>query len=122
MSRIKACVVVVLAALASASQLRPETLVSSQLPVDTKLRRILSERIKGFEDRVSITVGVIGPQGRRIVSSGATGTGASRPATGDTIYEIGSITKVFTALLSRIWWSITRVRSTTLARRTCRVT
>jgi D-alanyl-D-alanine-carboxypeptidase/D-alanyl-D-alanine-endopeptidase len=99
MNRMMICAIVVLAEVASASQLRPETQVSSQLPVDSELRRILSERIKGFEERVSITVGVIGPQGRRIVSKGAVGTNDSQPATGDTTYEVGSITKVFTALL-----------------------
>ena len=99
MNRMMICAIVVLAGVASAAQPRRETQASSQLPVDSELRKILSERIKGFENRASITLGVIGPQGRRIVSYGAAGPGSSKPADGDTIYEIGSITKVFTALL-----------------------
>jgi CubicO group peptidase (beta-lactamase class C family) len=95
------CAIVVLTHAPSASQPSPQSQVSSgqQLPGDSELRQIISERIKGFEDRVSITVGVIGPQGRRIVAYGADGTNTTRPATAETIYEIGSITKVFTSLL-----------------------
>jgi CubicO group peptidase (beta-lactamase class C family) len=95
------CAIVLLTQAASASQPRSETQVSSgqQLPADSEIRRVILERIKGFENRVSITVGVIGPQGRRIVSYGSLGTNNPRPATGDTLYEIGSITKVFTSLL-----------------------
>jgi len=101
MNRMMVCAIVVLTQAASASQPRAETQVSSgqQLPADFEIRQIISDRIKGFENRVSITVGVIGPQGRRIVSYGSLGTNNPRPATGDTIYEIGSITKVFTSLL-----------------------
>ena len=99
MSRTMMCAIVILAGVASASQLRLESQGSWQVPVDAEIRRILSERIKGFENRVSITVGVIGPHGQRIVSYGVGGTNDSRPATGETIYEIGSITKVFTAVL-----------------------
>jgi CubicO group peptidase (beta-lactamase class C family) len=42
---------------------------------------------------------VIGPEGRRIVAAGSTGANDPRPVDGDTVYEIGSITKVFTSLL-----------------------
>jgi len=101
MKRMMICAVVVLTEAASASQPRSETQVSSglQLPGDSEIRQIISDRIKGFENRVSITVGIIGPQGRRIVSYGSSGTNTPRSSTGETIYEIGSITKVFTSLL-----------------------
>jgi CubicO group peptidase (beta-lactamase class C family) len=95
------CAIVVLTLAASALQSRSETQFSAeqQLPSDSDIRQIISDRIGGFEDRVSITVGIVGPQGRRIVSHGSLGTNQPRPANGDTIYEIGSITKVFTSLL-----------------------
>ena len=70
-----------------------------QLRSDAEIRRILAERIKGFEQRVGLVVGVIGPEGRKIVAYGSMGVNDPRPVNGDTLYEIGSITKVFTSLL-----------------------
>jgi len=69
-----------------------------QVRSDADIRRILTERLKGFEHSVSIVVGTIGPEGRRIVAIGSTGMNG-RPVDGDTLYEIGSITKAFTSLL-----------------------
>jgi CubicO group peptidase (beta-lactamase class C family) len=71
---------------------------ASQLRSDADVRRILTDRLKGFEDRVSIVVGVIGPEGRRVVAHGSTAL-KGRPVDGDTLYEVGSITKVFTSLV-----------------------
>ena len=76
-----------------------QTAWAAQLPADADIRRILTERLKGFEQRVSIVVGTIGPDGRRVVAYGSMGMNDSRPVDGDTLYEIGSITKVFTSLI-----------------------
>jgi D-alanyl-D-alanine-carboxypeptidase/D-alanyl-D-alanine-endopeptidase len=46
-----------------------------------------------------IVVGVIDAGGRRVVGYGAMSAGDPRPVAGQTLFEIGSITKVFTALL-----------------------
>ena len=70
-----------------------------QVPPDEEIRKILAERIDTYHQSVGIVVGVIEPQGRRIVSYGALAKGDTRPLDGDTLYEIGSITKVFTSLL-----------------------
>jgi CubicO group peptidase (beta-lactamase class C family) len=72
---------------------------TSQLRYDAGIRTILTTRLQGFEKSVSIVVGVIGPEGRRIVAHGAMGMSDPRPVSGDTLYETGSITKVFTSLL-----------------------
>jgi CubicO group peptidase (beta-lactamase class C family) len=72
------------------------------LPSDAEIHRILAERIHalaGEDDGIGIVVGVIGPQGRRIVSYGHGDHGDLRPLDGDTGFEIASVTKVFTALL-----------------------
>jgi D-alanyl-D-alanine-carboxypeptidase/D-alanyl-D-alanine-endopeptidase len=69
-------------------------------PSDAEIRPILAERIDLQKQGVGIVVGVIDPHGRRIVAYGAPEKGDKRPLDGDTLFEIGSITKVFTALLA----------------------
>jgi CubicO group peptidase (beta-lactamase class C family) len=66
---------------------------------DEEIRKILIERIDAQHQSVGIVVGVITPQERRIVAYGHLAQGDQRPLNGDTIFEIGSATKVFTALL-----------------------
>jgi D-alanyl-D-alanine-carboxypeptidase/D-alanyl-D-alanine-endopeptidase len=73
------------------------------LPPDADIRKLLAERVGALtapqEDGVGIVIGMAGPQGRRLVSYGHVGQGDPRPLDGDTAFEIGSVTKVFTALL-----------------------
>jgi D-alanyl-D-alanine-carboxypeptidase/D-alanyl-D-alanine-endopeptidase len=68
-------------------------------PSDADIRQILVDRIDKQKQGVGIVVGVIDAKGRRIVSYGGLEKGDKRPLDGDTLFEIGSITKVFTALL-----------------------
>jgi serine-type D-Ala-D-Ala carboxypeptidase/endopeptidase len=64
-----------------------------------EIREILVKRIDQQKQAVGIVVGVIEPGGRRVVAYGNLANGDSRTLDGDTIFEIGSITKVFTSLL-----------------------
>jgi len=50
-------------------------------------------------DDVCMVVALVDEDGTRILSAGKLGTDAGNPATGDTLFEIGSCTKTFTALL-----------------------
>lgn len=68
-------------------------------PSDSDIRQILINRIDKEKQSVGIVVGVIDAKGRRIVSYGSLEKGDKRVLDGDTLYEIGSITKVFTSLL-----------------------
>jgi CubicO group peptidase (beta-lactamase class C family) len=72
---------------------------NSPVPSDSEIRKILVERIDAFHQGVGIVVGVIEPKGRRVVGYGSLDKGDPRPLNGDTIFEIGSATKVFTSLL-----------------------
>lgn len=73
--------------------------VASNIPTDDEIRRILVQRVDEFHQSVGIVVGIITPEGRRVITYGALDKGDSRPLTGDTVFEIGSVTKVFTSLL-----------------------
>ena len=64
-----------------------------------EIREILVKRIDQQKQAVGIVVGVIEPDGRRVVAWGNLANSDPRTLDGDTIFEIGSITKVFTSLV-----------------------
>jgi CubicO group peptidase (beta-lactamase class C family) len=84
---------------APATQSQPRSVAQAALPSDAEIRQMLVDRIDVEHRTVGIVVGLITPQGRRIVSYGHLEKGDSRPLDGNTIFEIGSISKVFTSLL-----------------------
>lgn len=69
------------------------------VPSDDEILEILRQRVGERADRIGIVVGVVEPDGRRVVAHGSPGENARRAVDGDTVFEIGSVTKVFTALL-----------------------
>lgn len=75
------------------------TPASQSPPSNSEIHKILCERIGEQERSAGIIVGVIEPQGRRIISYGHRDIRGDRPLDGDTVFEIASVTKVFTALL-----------------------
>jgi D-alanyl-D-alanine-carboxypeptidase/D-alanyl-D-alanine-endopeptidase len=72
---------------------------ASELPTDAAIRDNLALRLDRQRDGVGIVVGVIDRDGRRIVAHGRYMRGSRRQVDGDTLFEIGSNTKVFTSLL-----------------------
>lgn len=85
--------------------LSASTLTLAQAPAanvvasSADIRKILAERVDTYRQSVGIVVGVIEPSGRRIVTYGRASANASRALDGDTVFEVGSMTKVFTSLL-----------------------
>lgn len=63
------------------------------------IRQILQDRIDKNKKSVGIVVGVIDPNGSRVVGYGKLGKDNNQEPDGNTVYEIGSITKVFTSIL-----------------------
>src|SRR5437667_11013082 len=75
---------------------------SGDLLNDSEIRRLAAQRIKalgGEQNGVGIVVGTISSEGRKIISAGECSLDDPHPPDGDTVFEIGSVTKVFTALL-----------------------
>ena len=70
----------------------------SSLPTDEQVRDLLRQRIDVEKRGVSIVVGLVDAQGSRVVPYGLTSKDGSA-VNGTTLYEIGSVTKVFTDLV-----------------------
>jgi D-alanyl-D-alanine-carboxypeptidase/D-alanyl-D-alanine-endopeptidase len=69
------------------------------LPTDEAVRDILHQRIAVAERGVGLVVALVDETGARVVSYGRATSGEARPVDGDTVFQVGSVTKVFTALL-----------------------
>jgi serine-type D-Ala-D-Ala carboxypeptidase/endopeptidase len=71
----------------------------ADLPSDAQIRSYLRNCIERDHWGVGIVAGIIDEHGSRIISCGKLDHGSSAGVDGDTLFEIGSITKTFTALL-----------------------
>jgi D-alanyl-D-alanine-carboxypeptidase/D-alanyl-D-alanine-endopeptidase len=80
---------------ASGGQAPPASLVAP----DSAIRAMLARRVDDEHQSVGIVVGIVEPAGRRIIAYGHLGATDRRPVDGNTLFEIGSISKVFTSLL-----------------------
>jgi CubicO group peptidase (beta-lactamase class C family) len=69
------------------------------VPSTGEIREILVRRVDQQKQAAGMVVGVIEPNGRRVVAYGNLAKGDARAVDGETIFEIGSISKIFTSLL-----------------------
>jgi D-alanyl-D-alanine-carboxypeptidase/D-alanyl-D-alanine-endopeptidase len=83
----------------AAAAILPALAASAEVPSNAGIRKILAERLGREDLGVGIVVGVIDANGRRVVSYGQLAKDDKRPLDGDTVFEIGSVTKVFTSLV-----------------------
>jgi D-alanyl-D-alanine-carboxypeptidase/D-alanyl-D-alanine-endopeptidase len=96
-TRLSGLSVIILLFLACISIGQPTT--GSAIPSEDAIRKILIERLGASSNQIGIVVGVIEPAGRRIIAYGSSGREGNSAVDGNTVFEIGSITKVFTSLL-----------------------
>ena len=68
-----------------------------QIPIDS-IKAIIKQEVTNKRSK-SIIVGIVDANGRQIIAEGQLSDHDSRLPDGNTLYEIGSITKVFTSLL-----------------------
>src|ERR1017187_713033 len=64
---------------------------------DTAIKAFLHENFDG--KNVGMVIGLVDEHGSRIFGAGGLDNGTGQEANGDTVFEIGSITKPFTTLL-----------------------
>ena len=63
------------------------------------MQSLIDNRVYTAKKAVGIVVGTVDATGGRIYSAGETAIGSGEKPNGDTLFEIGSITKLFTSLL-----------------------
>lgn len=68
-------------------------------PTDEAVREILRQRVDVSKRGVGYVVGLVDEAGARMVSYGRATRAQDRPVDGDTVFQVGSVTKVFTSLL-----------------------
>jgi D-alanyl-D-alanine-carboxypeptidase/D-alanyl-D-alanine-endopeptidase len=72
---------------------------ATALPPDSEIRAFLRDRVDLQHASVGMVVGIAAPEGRRIITYGRCDQEDARPLDAGTVFEIGSFTKIFTALL-----------------------
>jgi serine-type D-Ala-D-Ala carboxypeptidase/endopeptidase len=75
------------------------TLAEASTFTDAQIEKILQERVDLYKKSVGIVVGIVDDDGRRVIAYGKTRSEGGQDIDGGSVFEIGSVTKVFTAVL-----------------------
>ncbi|MBI3652580.1 MAG: serine hydrolase [Acidobacteria bacterium] len=85
-------------ALAVVALLQP-LLVAQSIQDEAEVRKILEQRIANDKKGVGIAVGIVNEKGTKLINFGKMNVKENREVDANAIFEIGSITKVFTGIL-----------------------
>jgi CubicO group peptidase (beta-lactamase class C family) len=96
-SRFPFALIALLAITASATLAAPSLLAQDGFADDNGIKAFLHDNFDGKS--VGIVIGLVDEHGSRIFSAGGLDNGTKQTLNGDTIFEIGSVTKTFTTLL-----------------------
>jgi CubicO group peptidase (beta-lactamase class C family) len=90
---------VIISLLVSVALLLTRLTVAQTGITDGEVKSILQDRIDRAKKSVGIVVGLVDDKGTRIISYGKPSQESTQIVNGDSVFEIGSVTKVFTATL-----------------------
>lgn len=86
-------------AIPALAQTAPAAPPASERLSDAAIRDMLVRRVDIDKQAAGLVVGVIDRTGRRVIAHGVSDLKTRRPVDGQTLFEIGSVTKAFTGLL-----------------------
>jgi len=89
----------VLCALSGAMVAASTNVLAAAPASDNAIRSLLGDEVDQLHISPGIVVGVLDSQGKRILAHGSDDSTAGKALDGDTVFDIGSLTKLFTALL-----------------------
>jgi CubicO group peptidase (beta-lactamase class C family) len=69
------------------------------VPGAGEIRELLVKRVEQQKQALGMVAGIVAPNGRRVVACGSLAAADPRTLDADTVFEIGSASKVFTSLL-----------------------
>src|SRR5690242_9097254 len=75
----------------------PASSAAWTIPANDDIRRVMAEHLT--VSGAGMVIGIIEPAGRRVIVHGESHSRDGRALDGDTLFQIGSVTKTFTTLL-----------------------
>ncbi len=85
--------------LATVLAISVHTVPAEGMPSDDSIEKILRDRLDLYKKSVGIVVGIIDSSGRKVVAYGKTDVKGDSEVGANTVFEIGSVSKVFTGTL-----------------------